>query len=418
MVYKTLPLIFNFQQTHLMKAVPPQTPPTATISRRQALHKGLQWAGMAMTLPAWAAFDQQTSDESLVSFEDMPRSRPNRLDWEMLDQWVTPQDQVFNVQHYGMPEVDPNTFSLTIDGMVGKPAQYAMEDLRGMPKKDQWMTLECSGNGSSKGFMDAIYNSKWTGTPLAPLLEQCQPDPKVTEVVFYGKDTKEETLRPGTNRELKIEVPFGRSMTLEDAMQHPLLLAYDRNGTPMEHRNGAPLRLIVPGYYGIANVKWLTRIELRDRRYMGRYMARDYVTVRAEERDGALTHVETSVGRMNLKSIIARVTRRPTQGDRIPLRAYGAAWGDGTPIDRVEVQLNGGKWQKAQWDPSAQTSRYCWRFFWIDLGEVPAGKHTLVSRAIDAQGRIQPSAEDDEIALKKTYWEAYQQWPRTIVIEA
>ena len=418
MVYKTLPLIFNFQQTHLMKAVPPQTPPTATISRRQALHKGLQWAGMAMTLPAWAAFDQQTSDESLVSFEETPRSRPNRLDWEMLDQWVTPQDQVFNVQHYGMPEVDPNTFSLTIDGMVGKPAQYAMEDLRGMPKKDQWMTLECSGNGSSKGFMDAIYNSKWTGTPLAPLLEQCQPDPKVTEVVFYGKDTKEETLRPGTNRELKIEVPFGRSMTLEDAMQHPLLLAYDRNGTPMEHRNGAPLRLIVPGYYGIANVKWLTRIELRDRRYMGRYMARDYVTVRAEERDGALTHVETSVGRMNLKSIIARVTRRPTQGDRIPLRAYGAAWGDGTPIDRVEVQLNGGKWQKAQWDPSAQTSRYCWRFFWIDLGEVPAGKHTLVSRAIDAQGRIQPSAEDDEIALKKTYWEAYQQWPRTIVIEA
>ena len=165
-------------------------------------------------------------------------------------------------------------------------------------------------------------------------------------------------------------------------------------------------------------MKWLTRIELRDRRYMGRYMARDYVTVRAEERDGALTHVETSVGRMNLKSIIARVTRRPTQGDKIPLRAYGAAWGDGTPIDRVEVQLNGGKWQKAQWDPSAQASRYCWRFFWIDLGEVPAGKHTLVSRAIDAQGRIQPSAEDDEIALKKTYWEAYQQWPRTIVIEA
>ena len=140
-----------------------------------------------MTLPAWAAFDQQTSDESLVSFEDMPRSRPNRLDWEMLDQWVTPQDQVFNVQHYGMPEVDPNTFSLTIDGMVGKPAQYAMEDLRGMPKKDQWMTLECSGNGSSKGFMDAIYNSKWTGTPLAPLLEQCQPDRRSPKWFFMAR---------------------------------------------------------------------------------------------------------------------------------------------------------------------------------------------------------------------------------------
>ena len=80
-------------------------------------------------------------------------------------------------------------------------------------------------------------------------------------------------------------------------------------------------------------MKWLTRIELRDRRYM----TRDYVTVRAEERDGALTHLETSIGRMNLKSIIARVTRRPTQGEKNSLRAYGAAWGDGTPIDLVEV---------------------------------------------------------------------------------
>jgi hypothetical protein len=128
--------------------------------------------------------------------------------------------------------------------------------------------------------------------------------------------------------------------------------------------------------------------------------------------------VETSVTGMNLKSIIARVTRRPTQNGNVPLRAYGAAWGDGTKLDRVEVKLNNGKWQRAQWDESIPQEKYCWKFFWIDLGDVKPSEHTIVSRAIDTNGRIQPSADDDEIALKKTYWEAYQQWPRKIVLES
>ncbi|MDA0749228.1 MAG: molybdopterin-dependent oxidoreductase [Verrucomicrobia bacterium] len=397
------------------------SPVSHQINRRQAIKRGLKWAGVGMTLPgsAWAAFDRQRPDEESVPFEDTPRARENRLDWEMLNDWITPQNQVFNVQHYGMPEFDASKFQLTIDGLVGNPMTLSMDDIRALPKKEQPMTLECSGNGSNKGFMDAIYNSKWGGTPLASLLEKCELDPKAIEVVFYGKDTKEEILRPGTNRELKIEVPYGRSMTLEDAMNLPLLLAYERNGAPMEYRNGAPLRLIVPGWYGVANVKWLTRIELRDRRYMGRYMARDYVTVRGERRNKEdITFVETSVTRMNLKSVIARVTRRPTQNGIIPLRAYGAAWGDGNGLDRVEVRLNNGNWQRAEWDTSIPQEKYCWRFFWIDLGDVRPGEHTLVSRAIDAYGRIQPSADDDEIALKKTYWEAYQQWPRKIVLES
>jgi DMSO/TMAO reductase YedYZ molybdopterin-dependent catalytic subunit len=397
-----------------------QTLPANILNRRKAITKGLQWAGLGMALPgsAWAAFDNQREDEQGLPFEDMPRTRPNRLDWEMLSEWLTPKDQVFNVQHYGMPEFDKDKFSLSIGGLVGKPMTLTMDDIRAMPRKNQHMTLECSGNGASKGFMDAIYNSKWTGTALAPLLEKCELDPKAIEVVFYGKDTKEETLREGTSKELKIEVPFGRSMTLENAMSLPLLLAYDRNDTPMEYRNGAPLRLIVPGWYGVANVKWLTRIELRDRRYMGRYMARDYVTVRGEKNESDVTYVETSVTRMNLKSIVARVTRRPTQNGKIPLKAYGAAWGDGTEIDRTEVQLNNGSWQRAKWDNSAPRQKYCWRFFSIDLGEVAPGTHHLVSRAIDVNGRVQPSAEDDEISLKKTYWEAYQQWPRKIALEA
>ncbi len=279
------------------------------------------------------------------------------------------------------------------------------------------MTLECSGNGASKGFMNAIYNSRWTGTPLAPILKECGVKDSVKEVVFIGEDHKQETLRKGTKREVSFEVPFGRSMSLDDAMSMPLLLAWERNGKPLEKRNGAPLRLIVPGWYGIANVKWLRRIELRPTRYMGRFMARDYVTLRGERRGDETVFVETSVNRMNLKSIIARVTRQPTKSGVVPVKAFGAAWSDGTEIKSVEVKVDEGKWRPAVLD-KAPRDKYSWVFFSIDLGDLKPGKHTLVSRATDANGRVQPAAEDDEIALKKTYWEAYQQWPREIELEA
>ncbi len=378
-------------------------------SRRDILRTGASAfaAGLAMFVRPEFVFPAEGDNEELVPFQNVPRTGPNRLDWETLDSWLTPQDQVFSVQHYGMPEFDADKFTLEITGMVDRPKSLTMDDIRQLPSKDQHMTLECSGNGASPGFMNAIYNSRWTGTPLAPLLKECGIHDDAIEVVFIGHDRKEETLRPGTRRELKFEVPFGRSMSIEDAMTLPLLLAYDRNGEPLEHRNGAPLRLIVPGWYGIANVKWLRRIEIRNRRYMGRYMARDYVTVRAEKRDGEVEFVETSVGRMNLKSIIARVTRGDAVDGKVPLKAYGA----------VEVQLDDGEWREAKLD-AEPLEKFCWRFFSIDLGTVEPGKHTLVSRGIDINGRIQPSADDDEIALKRTYWEAYQQWPREIEVEA
>src|SRR4026207_2064926 len=138
---------------------------------------------------------------------------------------------------------------------------------------------------------------------------------------------------------------------------------------------------------------------------MARYMGRDYVTVRGERQDGEVVFVESSVTRMNLKSMIARVTRRPTKNGQVPLKAYGAVWGDGTPFKTVQVQLDDGEWRDAKLDEKP-AEKYCWHFFSIDLGAVPPGKHTLVSRGIDVNGRIQPSAQDDEIALKKTYWEA------------
>ncbi|MCA9212234.1 MAG: sulfite oxidase [Planctomycetales bacterium] len=387
------------------------------LTRRTALKAGSVALGVALTkmaTPAFA-FPGEGDEEELVPFLNMPRTAPNRLDWETLDEWITPQDQVFSVQHYGEPEFDPNSWKLEITGLVEQAKTLTLGDLKAMPKHDQLMTLECSGNGASKGFMNAVYNSKWTGTLLAPILKSCQLKPGAKEVVFFGVDRKQETLREGTDREITVDVPFGRSMSLDDAMNQNAMLAYERNGEPLEKRNGAPLRLIVPGLYGIANIKWLQRIEVRDRRYMGRFMGRDYVTVRGQRQGDEIVFLETSVNRMNLKSIIARVTRGETEnnGNDIPVKAYGAAWDDGTGVAKVEVKVDDGEWLPAKLHTEPR-SKFSWVFFSIDLGKMKAGKHTIVSRAIDLNGRIQPSADDDEISLKKTYWEAYQQWPREI----
>jgi DMSO/TMAO reductase YedYZ molybdopterin-dependent catalytic subunit len=263
-----------------------------------------------------------------------------------------------------------------------------------------------------------LSSSGWRrGTRLAPLLKECGVKAGAAEVVFFGFDQQKETLRKGTPRELTVEVPFGRSINIDDIERLNPLLAYERNGEPFAQRNGAPLRLIVPGWYGIANVKWLRRIEVRDRRYMGRFMGRDYVTVRGERQGDEVVFVESSVTRMNLKSVVARVTRRPTNDGKAPLKAYGAVWSDGTPIKKVEVQLDDGEWRVAAID-AKPFEKFSWRFFSIELGDVAPGKHTVVSRATDANGRVQPAPEEDEIALKKTYWEAYAQWRRTFDIEA
>ncbi len=388
-------------------------------SRRDALKQAaLSTVGvMAWLSQASPAYSQEAGEGELVPFLDEPRTPPNRLDWEVIDSWLTPQDQVFSVQHYGVPEFDYTDYRLEIGGMVKRPKQFTVGELKTLPKTEVVTTLECAGNGSNPGFKNAVCNSRWGGTSLAPLLEKCGIDPAVTEVVFFGEDRKEEILRPDTKRELKVEVPFGRSMSMSDALRPDLLLAYERNGQPIEHRNGAPIRLIVPGWYGVANVKWLTRIECRDRRYMGRFMARDYVTVRGERLGEEIVYVESSVTRIQLKSVVARVTRQRTSDNQVSAKAFGVAWDDGTGIAKVEVKVDDGRWQTAVLNDEPR-SKYGWTFFSIDLGQLSSGQHTIVSRAIDINGRIQPAAEDDEIALKKTYWEAYQQWPRSFSLDS
>jgi DMSO/TMAO reductase YedYZ molybdopterin-dependent catalytic subunit len=172
--------------------------------------------------------------------------------------------------------------------------------------------------------------------------------------------------------------------------------------------HGFPLRLIAPGWYGIANVKWLSRIEVLDRRYMGHFMARDYVTIREDEHDGQTEWTFTSVGPARLKSAPARVTR---QGDQYQI--MGAAWG--AAIAGVEVRIDDGPWQPATLLDDDE-SPFTWTFWTLDWDTPTSGEHTVTSRAIAADGEVQPAPDDPFLTGKSTYWESTGQITRQIMI--
>ncbi|PYI80429.1 MAG: sulfite oxidase, partial [Verrucomicrobia bacterium] len=309
-----------------------------------------------------------------------------------------------SVQHYNKPEVDPNNWRLEISGLVNHPKTMTLAAIKAHRPKTVIATLECSGNSSSIGFMGAIGNIRCTGTPLAPLLRECGPIKRGIEAVFFGTDDGKEEID-------KKEYPqnFARSLNISDAMREDVLLCYEINGEPLTKDHGAPLRLIVPGWFGIAWVKWLSRIEVHDRRFMGKWMARRYVTLRGEEREDKTVWRETSVGPIDVKSVVARAMRLKDG----TVRLAGAAWTDGAPLQKVEVQIDGGRWISAQLDQK-QHAKYAWTFWNHDWKSPSPGDHTIVSRAIDAEGRAQPPADDPTIKLKRTYWEANQQWPRKL----
>jgi DMSO/TMAO reductase YedYZ molybdopterin-dependent catalytic subunit len=359
-----------------------------------------------LELPAsiWALPREESGAELIPFLDAQPDGK--MLKWQNLDSWITPNDQVFSVNHYGQPEFDVANWKLEVTGLVKKPHTWTIEELRKRRKKDVIATLECSGNSSSPTFAGAIGNVKWTGTPLGALLDECEPFKRGIEVVFFGADEKIEKIRDKDYLQ-----NFARALSVKDAMRDDIIVAWEMNGEPLNKAHGAPARLIVPGWFGIAWVKWLTRIEMIDRRFMGKWMAREYVTIRGEEKNDKTVWRETSVGPIDVKSVTARALRLKDG----TIRLTGAAWGDGTPLKRVEVKIDDGEWQPAVLDRSA-SAKYAWKFWHFDWNKPGEGEHTIVSRAIDAEGRVQPAKEDPEIELKKTYWEANQQWVRKIKV--
>ena len=380
----------------------------STVNRRDLLRSsvaGVAWAMSRFPLSAFG-FAEPDSGEELLPFVDPPPIVPGHVAWNRQPDWLTAAKDTFVVSHYGPAQLDAEKWKLEIAGFVERPLALSLADLKARPKREYTATLECSGNGAGPKFLGAVANNRWTGTPLAPILHGAGVKPEGIEVVFFSADQGQEKIR-----DQEYPQSFARSLALSDAMSEHVLLAYAMNGESLTQGHGAPVRLVVPGWYGVAWVKWLARIELADRRFMNRFMGRDYVTIRGQQVGDKAIWRETSVGRMNVKSIIAQVVKKKDG----TLRVSGAAWTDLSGVKAVEVQIDGGAWMPAELENKDQGA-FSWTFFHFDWKDAKPGEHTLVSRAIDHAGRTQPAKDDALIKLKKTYWEANEQFPRKIKV--
>tara|TARA_B100001013_G_scaffold207519_1_gene126018 strand:+ start:657 stop:1808 length:1152 start_codon:yes stop_codon:yes gene_type:complete len=382
-------------------------PETSNVTRRDLLIRGGSAAAGLALFPSDVAdrILRISSQEAVIPWINGPQpgGQANTLDWQGLTSWVTPIEDLFRVSHYNTPEINENDWKLEIGGLVNRPRSFTLEEIKALPKEDVAFALECGGNRGFPTFVGAVHNARWGGTSLRRVLAQAGIQEDGIEVVFFGTDEGVEEIRGN-----EVTQSFARSMSLEDAMDPSLLLCYEVNGEPLPTDHGFPLRLVAPGWYGVANVKWLKRIEVRNTRFMGRFMAQDYVTLRGEEKGGETVWTQNSVSHGRVNSIAAKVT-----SDGSSYRIHGAAWG--ADINRVEVRVDDGSWRPATLGEGREDP-YSWTFWHLDW-DAESGEHTITSRATDREGNVQPAPADPEIALKRTYWESNGQFTRSILID-
>jgi DMSO/TMAO reductase YedYZ molybdopterin-dependent catalytic subunit len=309
---------------------------------------------------------------------------------ESLRSWVTPTRLFFVRNHFAVPQLDPATWRLTLAGCVNKPREWTWDQLLALPERTVFATVECAGNGRSflqqhvhgvQWGAGAVGHAEWTGIPLRLVLEQAGVQPGAVEVLFEGADRGSESDHPEP-------MAFERSLPLAKALDPDTLLAFRMNGEWLEPSHGFPLRLFVPGWYGVASVKWLRRIEVIDRPFHGYFQSKKY-TVQRQTAAGAQTVV---VGPMAVKSEFVR----PRDGDVLGPgrhRLFGVAWAGEEAVTRVEVSTDGGRlWADADLiGPRAPYSWTLWEYLW-EVAE--AGSYALLARATSSGGRVQPLAHD------------------------
>ncbi len=380
------------------------------ISRRTAIKSAAALAGVAaLGIPAWMSPALAQSEE-VVPWTDIPdgfdpagATGPHSLDTRTIGKssFITPVDDFFSVQHYGPTQVDLAGYKLRLSGLVNKPVELSLEELKHRPRTELIAGFECSGNNSAR-LNTLTGNARWVGTSVAALLKDAGLKSTAREVVFFGADHGTEEIVHGGQPQ-KYEQNFARSLALGDAMNPDVLLVWEMNGVPLPAKNGGPVRLLVPGWYGVCNAKWLNHIQIQDRRFMGRFMARDYVTL-MEEQDGDQTiWEETSVSRIQLKSMVARLTHSGSK-----FLATGFALNDGTPLRSVEIRVDSGPWLPAAMD--RENTKYSWKLFTYEFAVPASGNHTIVSRATDVNGAVQP--EQADLQSKKSRWENNGQFVR------
>ena len=388
---------------------------TKQTSRRDMIKGSVALAGLGVLgLPEWA-FPALTEDQTLVRFTDLPDEivlarTPDRriIDIRNIDGVFTPSDQFFTTQHYGHPEIDTAAYRLQVSGLVDQPLSLSLADLRGMQSRELVFGFECSGNRGPVNGLSS--NGRWRGVPLRAVLERAGVQAEAREFVFLGADHGEEEVE-FRGRPYPVDQQYGRSLQRDQALSDEPLLAYSLNDEPLSTHQGRPLRLLVPGWYGAPNVKWLSEIHVQEDQYLGMYQARWYRTLKGEMVNGEMKWKETAITKMGLKSFVARVTREAGGQHNV----FGVVLHDGTRLRSVEVQVDDGPWQPATLDPATTSERYGWKFFNYTWNGATPGEHTVTSRATDINGNVQPTAE--ELETKLTFLEHNLQLGRTLVIE-
>jgi len=298
---------------------------------------------------------------------------------------VTPNAAFYVRNHFEPPLLDPSSWRLEVGGLVERPLRLSLPELRAMRSQTLMVTLECAGNGRARlspptegepWGLGAVGTAEWTGVPLIDVLDRAGPRPAAREALFRGADGGPLEGRSGNTR-------FERSLALDEARESPALLAYAMNNEPLPIQHGYPLRLIVPGWYGVASVKWLAAIEIIDAAFSGYFQRERYVY--EWERDGQL--VREPVNRLRVRALITEP--RPNQaveaGDIV---VRGVAWSGVAPIARVEVSIDAGPWQAARLSGKPGTGS--WQPWELIARESRPGRTTVRARATDLAGRTQP----------------------------
>ena len=331
-----------------------------------------------------------SDDRAPLSYVELGQAARNHaLPLEALRHDVTPLGLHYLLIHYDIPHVDAGAWRLTIDGRVRRPLTLTLEELRARPSRTLRVTLECAGNGralmhprveSQPWLSEAVGTADWTGVPLAALLAEADPLEDAVDVRFTGLDRGVEG---------GVEQQYERALSLDEARGEDVLLAWGVNGAPLPPQHGFPLRLLVPGWYGMASVKWLERIHVLEAPFAGYQHTRAYRLWRGEDDPGdPVTRIEPRA--LMVPPGLPEFPSRRRVLDPGHVTVEGRAWSGHGPIDRVEFSSDGGAtWADADLSPPA--GRWAWRR-WTAGWDATIGHHELRCRARDATGRLQPDA--------------------------
>lgn len=306
---------------------------------------------------------------------------------EAMSEWVTPTHQHFIRNHFPIPTLDTATWQLRIGGSVNREISLKYEDLKKLPSAEIHSLLECAGNSRAsvqpqiEGLLwdnGAVGNANWKGVSVKTLLEQAGIKDNAVEILFEGADR-------GTENGSGKEINFAASLPMDKALNPETIVAYEMNGEPLTQEHGHPLRLVVPGWFGMASVKWLVGVKVLEQPFDGFHQTGYYVFVKDGDHPDAPKERVTTI---RVKSLI----RWPGRGAYLKAGVHtiqGVAWSGDGPVQRLEVSAdNGATWREAKLEDSH--SPYSWQHWEFDWDAREPGYHMLRARATDAQGNVQP----------------------------